>query len=86
MLARIAARRVPRLATAVPMRFKSSGVEGSVAQSREFGKKEKAHEDQYVHQHEVAQLKKLREQIEKKKTELDALEKEQADLEKKGSQ
>ncbi|KAF8646263.1 hypothetical protein AX16_007303 [Volvariella volvacea WC 439] len=81
LAARTIARRVPRLAV-VPARYKSSQVEGSVARSREFGKKEKAHEDEYVHRHEQELLRKLKAQIDAKKAELDALEKEHAELEK----
>ncbi|KAF4586187.1 hypothetical protein EYR38_010461 [Pleurotus pulmonarius] len=75
MLARLAVRRVPRVAVA-SVRFSSSLKEGSVAQSREFSKKEKAHEDQYIRQHEQQLLQKLRDSIEAKKAELAALEKE----------
>ncbi|KAI5119280.1 hypothetical protein M0805_008060 [Coniferiporia weirii] len=53
--------------------------EGSVARSKEFSKKEKAHEDQFVKQHEQAQLKKLRAEINAKKAELEALEKKQSE-------
>ncbi|KAJ8516286.1 hypothetical protein ONZ45_g6385 [Pleurotus djamor] len=72
---RIAARRAPR-ATIVARRYTSSLKDGSVAQSREFGKKEKAHEDQYVRQHEQQLLMKLRDEIAAKKEELAKLEKE----------
>ncbi|KAF5375438.1 hypothetical protein D9615_007973 [Tricholomella constricta] len=85
MLARISAiRRVQRLVV-VPARYNSSNssrTEGSVARSKGFSKKEKAHEDEYVHRHEMELLQKMRAQIEKKKLELDALEKKQAELEK----
>ncbi|KAG6374098.1 hypothetical protein JVT61DRAFT_4741 [Boletus reticuloceps] len=50
--------------------YTSSSREGSVAQSREFGKKERAHEDQYVRRHEAELLRKLKTQIEEKKKEL----------------
>ncbi|KAJ3565671.1 hypothetical protein NP233_g7486 [Leucocoprinus birnbaumii] len=69
MLARLtAARRLPQI---LGVRY-SSGVRdsGSVAQSREFSKKEKAHEDQFIRQHEQDQLRKLREEIAKKKAEV----------------
>ncbi|KAJ6615375.1 hypothetical protein B0H10DRAFT_2041137 [Mycena sp. CBHHK59/15] len=70
MLSRIAAvRRLPQLATA-PRRFTSSLKEGSVAQSKGFSEKEKAHENEYARRHEAQQLQKLRAEIEKKKTEL----------------
>ncbi|KAG6829232.1 hypothetical protein H0H92_005234 [Tricholoma furcatifolium] len=82
MLARISAlRTIPRVVV-VPVRYQSGPTEGSVAKSREFGKKEKAHEDEYVHRHEMELLKKMREQIIAKKKELDALEKAEAELEK----
>ncbi|KAF8229389.1 hypothetical protein L208DRAFT_178208 [Tricholoma matsutake] len=80
MLARLAAvRRVPRLIV-VPMRYNSS--DGSVAQSKEFGRKERAHEEQYAHQQEIELLHKMKDQIEKKKAELDALEQQHQELEK----
>ncbi|KAH8115022.1 hypothetical protein DFH11DRAFT_1590984 [Phellopilus nigrolimitatus] len=53
--------------------------DGAVARSKEFSKKEKAHEDQFIKEHERAQIKKLRDQIEAKKAELEALEKEHAE-------
>ncbi|KAL5525033.1 hypothetical protein ACEPAF_8902 [Sanghuangporus sanghuang] len=53
--------------------------EGAVAQSKEFSKKERAHEDQFVKQHEMEQLKRLRADIEKKRAELESLEKEHAE-------
>ncbi|PFH50359.1 hypothetical protein AMATHDRAFT_61176 [Amanita thiersii Skay4041] len=81
MLARFtAARRLPQL---FAVRYSSSQVEGSVAKSKEFSKKEKAHEDEYIHRHEMEQLAKMRKQIEQKKAELEALEKEREALEKK---
>ncbi|KAF5326095.1 hypothetical protein D9611_000855 [Ephemerocybe angulata] len=49
--------------------------EGSVAQSKGFSKKEKAHEDQYIHQHEQDQIRKLRDEVAKKQAELEKLEK-----------
>ncbi|KAF8968740.1 hypothetical protein BDZ97DRAFT_1789779 [Flammula alnicola] len=83
MLSRIsAARRLPR-AFAAPVRLYTIGrTEGSVAETKSFGKKEKAHEDQYVHKHEVEQLAKLKEQIEAKKKELDTLEQAHKELQK----
>ncbi|KAF9444947.1 hypothetical protein P691DRAFT_711101, partial [Macrolepiota fuliginosa MF-IS2] len=82
MLARLTAtRRLPQLAR---VRFASDiRSQGSVAKSPQFSKKEKAHEDQYVREHEQAQLQKLRTEIQKKKAEIDALEKEHNELEKK---
>ncbi|KAJ7482194.1 hypothetical protein B0H11DRAFT_2022015 [Mycena galericulata] len=90
MLSRIsqtAARRLPTLAavTAAPKRFTSSRQEGSVAQSKGFSEKERAHENEYARRHETQQLEKLRAEIEKKKTELDQLQKEhEAELAKAG--
>ncbi|KAG5651533.1 hypothetical protein H0H81_008295 [Sphagnurus paluster] len=82
MLSRVTAiRALPRVAF-VPARFASSQVEGSVAQSKGFSKKEKAHEDEYVHRHEMELLAKMRAQIEKKKLELDELQKKHEELEK----
>ncbi|KAM6493177.1 hypothetical protein JOM56_011311 [Amanita muscaria] len=72
MLSRtIVARSVPRVFAA---RYSTKPTEGSVAQSKSFGKKEKAHEDEYIHRREVEELAKLRKQIEKKKKELTELE------------
>ncbi|KAG5643186.1 hypothetical protein DXG03_001390 [Asterophora parasitica] len=60
MLSRISVvRSAPRLFV-VPVRYKTSSVEGSVAQSKGFSKKEKAHEDEYVHRHELELLQKIR--------------------------
>jgi len=64
-------------ATATPMLGRGlSNVysEGSVARSRGFDKKEKAHEDQYTRKHELEQLQKLRKDIEAKQKELAKLE------------
>ncbi|KAF8064218.1 hypothetical protein FPV67DRAFT_1504016 [Lyophyllum atratum] len=83
MLARFTAvRAVPRLAF-VPVRYATSGTEGSVAHgSKSFKAKEKAHEDEYIHRHEMELLAKMKEEIERKKIELDALESKQRELEK----
>ncbi|KAJ7088567.1 hypothetical protein C8R43DRAFT_1050801 [Mycena crocata] len=83
MLSRIsAARRLPQL-VATSKRFTSSLKEGSVAQSKGFSEKEKAHENEYARRHEAQLLQKMRAEIEKKKTELEQLEKEhQAEIEK----
>ncbi|KIP06782.1 hypothetical protein PHLGIDRAFT_128106 [Phlebiopsis gigantea 11061_1 CR5-6] len=67
-IASVSARRIPRV-SAVSTRFYSEN---------QFNKKEKAHEDQYARQHEQEQLKKLRDEIEKKKAELAELEKQHA--------
>ncbi|TFK29097.1 hypothetical protein FA15DRAFT_664413 [Coprinopsis marcescibilis] len=82
-LRRIAAtpRTVPAAFLAVRNYSVAGRAEGSVAQSKGFNKKEKAHEDQYVHNHELEQLKKLKASIEAKKAELNKLEQEHADLE-----
>jgi len=72
MLSRItaaSARRIPR-ASLVATRGYSEN---------QFNKKEKAHEDQYARQHEQEQIKKLKDQIEKKKAELADLEKQHAE-------
>lgn len=57
--------------------------EGSVAESKGFNKKEKAHEDQYIRQHEADQLKKLRDSIKDKHAELEKLKEQEAELAKK---
>jgi len=83
MLARVSAvRRVPQLVV-IARRNASSVKEGSVAQSRGFSEKEKAHENQYVKQHEQQLLKKLKEKIDAKKAELERLEKEAEEVAKK---
>ncbi|KAF8797661.1 hypothetical protein BYT27DRAFT_7204059 [Phlegmacium glaucopus] len=75
MLSRLSAvRRLPRT---FAVRYYTDGrTEGSVAQSKGFSKKEKAHEDQYIKQHEQQQLQKLKAQIDAKKAELNSLEQE----------
>ncbi|KIM41952.1 hypothetical protein M413DRAFT_445148 [Hebeloma cylindrosporum] len=81
MLSRIAiARRVPR-AFAAPVRMFNGRTEGTVAQSKGFNKKEKAHEDEYIHRHEQEQLAKMKAEIEKKKQELETLKKDYHELE-----
>ncbi|KAI0798170.1 hypothetical protein C8Q75DRAFT_740821 [Abortiporus biennis] len=72
MLARISAnsaRRLPRVAP-VARRFYAEEA---------FHKKEKAHEDQYVREHEKAQIEKLKKAIEQKKQELADLERQHAE-------
>ncbi|EKM52821.1 uncharacterized protein PHACADRAFT_198866 [Phanerochaete carnosa HHB-10118-sp] len=72
MLARItavSARRIPRASLVATRGYAEN----------QFNKKEKAHEDQFARKHEQEQIKKLRDQIEKKKTELAELEKQHAD-------
>ncbi|KAF9239422.1 hypothetical protein BU15DRAFT_74578 [Melanogaster broomeanus] len=56
---------------------------GSVAKSGAFGKKEKAHEDEYARKHEAELLRKLRAEIEAKKRELAELESKVKDSESK---
>ncbi|KAF9546252.1 hypothetical protein CPC08DRAFT_379804 [Agrocybe pediades] len=80
MLSRISAvRAVPR--AFATRSYVTGRTEGSVAQSKGFNKKEKAHEDQYVLQHEREQLEKLRAQIKAKQAEIDSLEKQHDELE-----
>ncbi|KAH8822795.1 hypothetical protein DL96DRAFT_1619275 [Flagelloscypha sp. PMI_526] len=75
--------RAPRIAprTVATVRWTSSTKEGSTAQSREFGSREKAQEDMYVRERQKQVLAKLREEIEKKKNELAALEKAHSETE-----
>ncbi|KIJ18123.1 hypothetical protein PAXINDRAFT_167398 [Paxillus involutus ATCC 200175] len=56
------------------LRAYTTGGAGSVAQSKEFGKKERAHEDEYARRHEAELLRKLKAEIEAKKKELAELE------------
>ncbi|TFY66394.1 hypothetical protein EVG20_g4688 [Dentipellis fragilis] len=81
MFARVALAAPRRLTTAAvaARTYTSSTKEGSVAASREFGKKEKAVEDQYARRHEQEQIAKLRQEIAKKKAELENLEKKAED-------
>ncbi|KAN0080117.1 hypothetical protein V8E55_009683 [Tylopilus felleus] len=82
----VATRRVPAtiVARAALVRtYTSSGNEGSVAQSKEFGKRERAQEDEYARRHDAELLRKLKSEIEKKKKELHANESLQAELESK---
>ncbi|KAE9400849.1 hypothetical protein BT96DRAFT_992578 [Gymnopus androsaceus JB14] len=79
MFSRIAIRRAPRLAS-MSVRYSSSVKEGSVAQSKGFKEKESAVENEYVHRQEHAYLKKLKADIELKKTELEKLQKEHSEV------
>ncbi|TDL27021.1 hypothetical protein BD410DRAFT_783164 [Rickenella mellea] len=80
MFAALPARRLSALPRTLRRAY-SEG-HGSVASSKgSFSKKEKAHEDQYARQTEERQLKKLREQIELKKRELENLQKEHDQVE-----
>jgi hypothetical protein len=60
--------------------YTSSFSEGSVAASKEFGKKEKAHEDQYIKQEERRKLEKIRAEMERKKAELAELQKQHDEI------
>ncbi|KAJ8584022.1 hypothetical protein M405DRAFT_798561 [Rhizopogon salebrosus TDB-379] len=61
---------VPLTRLALSRGYTSSVKEGSVAQSKGFSKKEKAHEDEYARRHEAELLRKLKAEIEAKKDEL----------------
>jgi len=80
MLTRISFRQVPLAARVYARSYTSSFKEGSVAASKEFGKKEKAHEDQYIKQEERRKLEKLKAKMEKKKAELAQLQKEHDEI------
>jgi len=80
MLARISLRQVPLSARVYARSYTSSARVGSVASSKAFGKKEKAHEDQYIKQEERKKLEKIRAQMDKKKAELAELEKQAAEI------
>ncbi|KAI5993758.1 hypothetical protein F5J12DRAFT_858700 [Pisolithus orientalis] len=73
MLARVTravfTRRVP-----LGMRGYSGRSEGTVAQTKEFGKKERAHEEEYTRRHDAELLRKLKAEVEKKKKEIADLE------------
>ncbi|KAF8182937.1 hypothetical protein BJ912DRAFT_977232 [Pholiota molesta] len=82
MLSRIAAaRRVPRAFVGPVRTYTTSRTEGSVAQSKEFSKKEKAHEDQFIRKHETEQLAKLKAEIAAKEAEVEALKQKQETIE-----
>jgi len=55
---------------AASRRLYSDNGAGSVAQSKGFQKKERAHEDQYARQREQEELKKLRDELRKVKKEV----------------
>jgi len=76
MYSRIALRQLSLAARVSTRSYTSSARDGSVAASREFGKKEKAHEDQYIKKEERRKLEKIKEKMEKKKYELAELQKE----------
>ncbi|KAF8346571.1 hypothetical protein F5887DRAFT_959765 [Amanita rubescens] len=81
MLARITvARRIPQM---LSVRY-NSGISdppaGSVASSKGFSKKEKAHEDEYIHRQEIDQLIQMKKEIEQKQKELSDLQKEHEEL------
>jgi hypothetical protein len=80
MLARISFRQVPLAARVYARSYTSSFREGSVAASKEFGKKEKAHEDQYIKREERRKLEKIRAEVEKKKAELAELQRQHDEI------
>jgi len=79
----IAARRLPGVFVATRQMSSNTRPEGSVASSKGFGGREKAQEDEYARRHEAQLLKKLRDDIEAKKNELETREKKLAETEKK---
>ncbi|KAF8901072.1 hypothetical protein CPB84DRAFT_1962220 [Gymnopilus junonius] len=83
MLSRASAlRRLPR-AFAAPVRMYTENIgrtSGSVAQSKGFDKKERAHEDQFIRRHEAELLAKLRAHIDARKNEIEELQKQEAEL------
>ncbi|KAG2752219.1 hypothetical protein P692DRAFT_20724550 [Suillus brevipes Sb2] len=56
-------RRVPLTRLVLSRGYTSSVKEGSVAQSKGFSKKEKAHEDEYARRHEAELLRKLKAEV-----------------------
>ncbi|KAI9457400.1 hypothetical protein HD554DRAFT_2142679 [Boletus coccyginus] len=72
----VATRRVPATLArrAALVRHTSSFKEGSVAQSKEFGKRERAQEEEYARRHDADLLRKLKSQLEEKKKEIAELE------------
>ncbi|KIO32114.1 hypothetical protein M407DRAFT_241556 [Tulasnella calospora MUT 4182] len=64
------ARRLPALRGIAKRSYSDGRVAGATANSREFSKKEKAHEDQYIRLHEKEQLEKLRKLIAKQEADL----------------
>ncbi|KAI0277828.1 hypothetical protein BGY98DRAFT_594024 [Russula aff. rugulosa BPL654] len=63
MYSQIALRQLSLVARVSARSYTSSSREGSVAASREFGKKEKAHEDQYIKTEERRKLEKLKAKV-----------------------
>ncbi|KAG2348556.1 hypothetical protein BDR05DRAFT_526754 [Suillus weaverae] len=59
----VIARRVPLTRLIISRSYTSSVREGSVAQSKGFSKKEKAHEDEYARKHEAELLRKLKAEV-----------------------
>ncbi|KAG2076033.1 hypothetical protein BDR04DRAFT_814218 [Suillus decipiens] len=59
----VIARRVPLTRIVLSRAYTSSIREGSVAQSKGFSKKEKAHEDEYARKHEAELLRKLKAEV-----------------------
>jgi len=80
MFSRISLRQLSLATRASARSYTSSSKEGSVAASKEFGKKGKAHEDQYIKQEERRKLEKLKAKMEKKKAELAELQKEHDEI------
>ncbi|KAF9526212.1 hypothetical protein CPB83DRAFT_858246 [Crepidotus variabilis] len=84
MLSRlVAVRRAPRVFLAPARSYSDSRKEGSVASSKGFSAKEKAHEDQYIHQHELEKIAKLKASMEADRKALEEIEKNIADKAKK---
>ncbi|KAJ7583779.1 hypothetical protein C8J56DRAFT_192377 [Mycena floridula] len=55
------------------VRFTSSRVEGSVAQTQGFNKKEQAHENEYIHRKELERLQKMKLEVEQHKQQLEEI-------------
>ncbi|KAL4077609.1 hypothetical protein J3A83DRAFT_4368940 [Scleroderma citrinum] len=78
MLARVSPTLYARRLSLAMRTYSTGRSEGSVAQTREFGKKEKAHEDEYARRHDAELLRKL-------KADIEAKQKQVAELEAKGT-
>lgn len=72
-------RRIALRSTAAGATRMMSDSPGSVAKSREFSKKEKAHEDQYARQKELEEIRKLRDQLKQVQEQVETLEKKKND-------
>jgi len=87
MLSRtITLRRVSGVFVTQKRLFADSRKEGSVAQTKGFQTKEKAHEDQYVHRQNVVNLEKIKRKLEENREEGEKLQAEHDELAKKGQQ